>query len=92
MMGRDTDGLTDAFERQVFDDTPDFLDALANGRRRLRAEKALGSYLNTEKEAQTALIDLLADLMHWAVARKDTAFAGALETAEMHFLEETSDG
>lgn len=41
----------------------------------------------TGTDRETALVDLLADLMHWARA-ENQSFDDALSTARMHFEEE----
>lgn len=50
--------------------------------------RATGMFDNEDN--QTILADLLCDIRHWC-DRNDASFAGALQTAEMHYEAETQD-
>ena len=52
----------------------------------IRAEQALAAY--SDDDPATNLVDFLADILHWCRAEGHD-FAALLDTAEMHFQEET---
>lgn len=64
-----------------------------NADRAARGGNALDTYRfspGMETERQSALGDLLADLMHYA-GQEDLDFESALRTAEMHYAEELAE-
>lgn len=64
---------------------------MINAERRVRAQIALDAYLaipDTDTDKDSALIDLLTDLMHWAGHRPPGAvdeFDNALRMARFHY-------
>ena len=63
---------------------------LTNEERAVRAVTALKQYMDADFDEPTNIIDLLADLMHYA-AQQDIDFDQCLETAEIHFNTETEE-
>ena len=72
---------------------------IANENRVAWADSAINHYSEDKEGGQwgdlyddddTVLVDLLADLMHWAAGR-NISFPEALGTAEMHYQNEVQD-
>ena len=63
-----------------------------NEDRAMWAEDALQAFMiATGSERDTALADLLCDLMHWADREKGASFESALNAARFHYEAETQE-
>lgn len=62
-----------------------------NADRATDGAKAVAIHNTDENDVQTGLVDLLADLMHYASEEQGLDFEAALDTARMHFQAEVDE-